>query len=88
MIEQALDRTLDALDDALERAGIGVEQVVAFLLVGGSSRIPRVAQRLSELFDRPLAIDPDPKSSIALGAARAALVQQGRAAGRNARPAG
>ena len=77
MIEQALDRTLDALDDALERAGIGVEQVVAFLLVGGSSRIPRVAQRLSELFDRPLAIDPDPKSSIALGAARAALVQQG-----------
>jgi len=77
MIEQGLDRTLDALDDALERAGIGVEHVAAFLLVGGSSRIPRVAQRLSELFNRPLAIDADPKSSIALGAARAALVQQG-----------
>ena len=42
----------------------------AILLTGGSSRIPRIAQLLSERFDRPIAIDADPKAIVALGAAR------------------
>ena len=39
------------------------------LLVGGSSRIPLVAQLVSEQLGRPVAVDADPKNAIAKGAA-------------------
>lgn len=81
MIERDLDRTLDVLEETVERAGIAMAAIEVIALIGGSSRIPRVAQRLSEAFDRPLVIDADPSSSIALGAARAALTQSGTVAG-------
>ncbi|WP_394249890.1 Hsp70 family protein [Arthrobacter pityocampae] len=72
MIEPALEDTLVTLRAALENAGVRAEELAAILLIGGSSRIPLVAQLLSEEFDRPLAIDVDPKASVALGAAFAA----------------
>ena len=75
MIDAPLDRTLDALENAIDSAGLSPDQLEAILLIGGSSRIPLVAQRLSEKFDRPLAIDADPKAAIALGAARSTLIQ-------------
>ncbi|MHA6507881.1 Hsp70 family protein [Tessaracoccus sp. Y1736] len=73
MIDEHLERTVGALDDAVEGAGVDISDVDAIVLVGGSSRIPRVAQRLSELFDRPIVVDQDPKSSTAMGAARGSL---------------
>ena len=75
MIEPSLERTLEALDRTIDSAGRYPEQLSMLVLIGGSSRIPLVAQRLSERFDRPLAIDADPKASISLGAARAALAR-------------
>ncbi|WP_247828481.1 Hsp70 family protein [Arthrobacter antioxidans] len=69
MIEPALGDTLVTLRSALESAGVRGEDLTAILLIGGSSRIPLVAQLLSEEFDRPLAVDVDPKASVALGAA-------------------
>ena len=75
MITPSVDRTIDAVDDALESADLEPPQLEAILLIGGSSRIPRVAQRLSERFDRPIAVDADPKAAIALGAARTALIR-------------
>ena len=75
MITGPIDRTIDAMDDGLDSAGLEPEQLESILLIGGSSRIPRVAQRLSERFDRPIAVDADPKAAIALGAARTALVR-------------
>lgn len=71
MIEHHIERTLDVVADALEAAAVRVADVDAILLTGGSSRIPRIAQLLSERFDRPIATDADPKAIIALGAARA-----------------
>jgi hypothetical protein len=72
LIENQLDRTLDVLDTAVENAGLGMSEIDAILLVGGSSRIPRVAQRFSELFDRPIVSGADPQLTVAVGAARAA----------------
>lgn len=72
MIADDLERTVDAFEDALTDAGADLDEVDAILLTGGSSRIPRVAQVLSARFDRPIAIDADPKAIIAMGAARAA----------------
>jgi molecular chaperone DnaK len=71
MIEEGVERTIDVLTDALESAGVEPADLEAILLTGGSSRIPRIAELLSERFDRPIAIDADPKAIVALGAARA-----------------
>ncbi len=75
MIDGSVEQTIDALEDALDAADVTPEQLESVLLIGGSSRIPLVTQRLSERLDRPTAIDADPKSSIALGAARTALIR-------------
>ena len=73
MTGNLVDRTIDSLDAALESAGVEPEQLATILLVGGTSRIPRVAQRLSEAFNRPIAMPEDPASAIAIGAARASF---------------
>ncbi|WP_250037863.1 Hsp70 family protein [Paractinoplanes maris] len=69
MIAPALEDTIAATRRALRGAGAQVGQVSAVLLAGGSSRIPLVAQLLSEEFGRPVVADPHPEHSIALGAA-------------------
>lgn len=71
MIEDGVGRTLDVVSGVLSSAGLDPDDVEAILLTGGSSRIPRIAQLLSERFDRPVAVDADPKAIIAMGAARA-----------------
>ena len=71
MIEDGLGGTVDVVANLVESAGVVPEDVAALLLTGGSSRIPRVAQLLSERFDRPVAVDADPKAAISLGAVRA-----------------
>lgn len=70
MIEEQIARTADVLDEAISASGVPLKHIDAVLLTGGSSRIPRVAQLLSERFNRPIAIDADPKAIIALGAVR------------------
>nr|WP_221377180.1 Hsp70 family protein [Actinoplanes polyasparticus] len=69
MISPALEDTIAATRRALRGAGVDAGQVSAVLLAGGSSRIPLVAQMLSEEFGRPVVADPHPEHSIALGAA-------------------
>jgi molecular chaperone DnaK len=73
MIEEPVRETVDALECSLQDLGLDAGDLTAVLLIGGSSRIPFVAQLISEQFDRPIAVDADPKSSICLGAAVAAL---------------
>jgi actin-like ATPase involved in cell morphogenesis len=80
MIEEPLRETVDALERSLDELGLEADDLSAVLLIGGSSRIPLVAQLISEQLDRPIAVDADPKSSICLGAAVAALRARPRAA--------
>jgi molecular chaperone DnaK len=79
MIEDGIERTIDVLAGALETAGVQSADLESILLTGGSSRIPRIAELLSERFDRPIAIDADPKAIVALGAARALADPRGDA---------
>jgi actin-like ATPase involved in cell morphogenesis len=72
MLRLPLSETIEALRRALRSAGVEPEDVTAVLLVGGSSRIPLVAQLVSAELGRPVAVDADPKHTIALGAALAA----------------
>lgn len=72
IIRPSIAETIAALRRALGSAGIEPADVSKVLLVGGSSRIPLVAQMVSAELDRPVAVDAHPKHAIPLGAAIAA----------------
>jgi molecular chaperone DnaK len=73
MIRPHVTRTIEALHQALRSAELTAHDLDVVLLVGGSSRVPLVAQLVSAELGRPVAIDADPKAAIALGAALFAL---------------
>jgi molecular chaperone DnaK len=66
----ALADTITTLSRAMRSAGIDRDDVDAVLLVGGSSRIPLVAELVSTEIGRPVAVDAHPKHLVAMGAAR------------------
>ncbi|HYP73511.1 MAG TPA: Hsp70 family protein, partial [Microbacterium sp.] len=70
MIDDEIERTVALFARARADAGLDDEEIHAIVLSGGTSRIPRVAQQLSDAFDLPLKVDADPKAVVALGAAR------------------
>jgi hypothetical protein len=72
MIRPRLADTIGALRRTLKSADIEPGQLKGVLLVGGSSRIPLVAQTVSAALGRPVAVDAHPKNAVALGAALAA----------------
>lgn len=69
MVRPRLAETFEALDRAVRSAGLTMDQVSRILLVGGSSRMPLVAEMLQRASGRPIAVDAHPKYAIALGAA-------------------
>jgi molecular chaperone DnaK len=81
LIEEPIRDTVDALEQSLGQLDLEPADLTAVLLIGGSSRIPLVAQLISEQLDRPIAVDADPKSSICLGAAVSAVLGQAAPAG-------
>jgi actin-like ATPase involved in cell morphogenesis len=72
MVRPTLNDTIDSLRRALRSADVEASELDKVLLVGGSSRIPIVAQMVSAELDRPVAVDADPKFAVASGAALAA----------------
>lgn len=90
MVRPQIASTIDALRRALSSAGVEATAVKAVLLVGGSSRIPLVAQMITEALGRPVNVDAHPKHSIALGAALAAAPgrKEAAAAAASGGPAG
>jgi actin-like ATPase involved in cell morphogenesis len=72
MIRLQVAETVEALRRALRSADLNPPDLDAVLLVGGSSRVPLVAQLVSAELGRPVVVDADPKAAIALGAALSA----------------
>ncbi len=72
MVSTPLAETTKALRRALQGAGVQPSEVKKVLLVGGSSRIPLVAEMVSAELGRPVAVDIHPKHSVAFGAGIAA----------------
>ncbi|KAK1930136.1 Luminal-binding protein 5 [Phytophthora citrophthora] len=66
-----LERTMIPVREVLEANNMGSDEIDAVVLVGGSSRIPWVRQRLTDMFQgrAPLS-DIDPDLAVAYGAAR------------------
>ena len=76
-LREPLQLTIDSLARAIRDAGLRPDDIGSVLLVGGSSRIPMVAGLVSQELGRPVAVDANPKHSIAAGAARAAAKAAG-----------
>ena len=69
LIEPMVARSLKACRRAVRDAGIEVEEVEAVVMVGGSTRVPRVREAVGELFGRAPLTDIDPDQGVAIGAA-------------------
>ena len=70
MIAPALIEPLRAFRRGVASAGISASDIHTVLLVGGSSRVPLVAETVAGELGRPVAVDTHPKHAVALGAAR------------------
>ncbi|UFH50085.1 Fe-S protein assembly chaperone HscA [Pseudomonas sp. KNUC1026] len=69
LIEPMVARSLKACRRAVRDANIEIEEVSAVVMVGGSTRVPRVRQAVGGLFGREPLIDIDPDQVVAVGAA-------------------
>lgn len=77
MIEDELERTMNAVNKALKDASLLPSAIDKIILVGGSTRIPRISEMLEEKFGRLPHSEIDPDLCVALGAA----IQAGREMG-------
>jgi Fe-S protein assembly chaperone HscA len=69
LIDPIIDRTLRPCLQALQDAGIKPPDIDEVVMVGGSTRIPLVLQRVQELFGRVPHTELNPDEVVALGAA-------------------
>jgi molecular chaperone DnaK len=77
LIQPILDRTIGPSKQALKDAGLKPEQIDEVVLVGGSTRIPKVRALVQDLFKRTPHTDLNPDEVVALGAAVQANILSG-----------
>lgn len=77
LIAPILQRTVAPCKQALADAGISPQQIDEVVLVGGSTRIPRVRALVKELFQREPHTELNPDEVVALGAAVQANILAG-----------
>jgi molecular chaperone DnaK len=69
LVDDLLDRTMGPVRQALADAGVDPKQIDEVVLVGGSTRMPRVQQLVREFFGREPHRGVNPDEVVAVGAA-------------------
>ena len=69
LVEDLIDRTLEPCRVALKDSGFGAGEIDEVLLVGGSTRIPLVQQKVKQLFGKEPNRSVNPDEVVAIGAA-------------------
>ena len=77
LIEPMIRKTLMSCRRALRDAGIGNHDIIEVVMVGGSTRVPRVRQKVGEFFECEPLVTIDPDRVVAIGAALQADVLVG-----------
>ncbi len=77
LIQPVIDRTVGPCRQAMKDAGLKPEGIDEVVLVGGSTRIPKVRALVKELFHREPHTDLNPDEVVALGAAVQANILSG-----------
>lgn len=69
IIDNEVSKVINIAKEALNKSGLKVEELDGILLVGGSTRIPKVQDELAKTFGRPLIKNVNVDEVVALGAA-------------------
>jgi len=81
LIDGLIDKTLRACKKSLRDAGLTADQIDEVILVGGSTRTPRVGEKVAALFGAEPLCSLDPDQVVAMGAALQAEVLVGNKSG-------
>lgn len=77
LIDTMLLETMEGISKVLKDAELGTGDIDEVLLVGGSTRIPRVQDMIQEKFGKAARTDVNPDEAVALGAAVQAGLKSG-----------
>jgi len=77
LIDELLLETLNSVKNVLEAAELSSEEIDQVILVGGSTRIPRVRELLCDFFEKEPHAEIDPDQAVAKGAAVQAGIKSG-----------
>jgi len=69
LVEDLVDRVEEPCRRAIEDAGVSLDEIEQVLLVGGMTRMPRIQQKVQEIFEREPNRDINPDEVVAIGAA-------------------
>jgi molecular chaperone DnaK len=69
LVEELIERTIAPIRTALKDAGVSASEVHDVILVGGMTRMPKVQEKVKELFGKEPRKDVNPDEAVAVGAA-------------------
>ncbi|MGZ8982940.1 MAG: molecular chaperone DnaK [Methylotenera sp.] len=77
LVEDLIERTMAPCRTAIKDAGVSIEDITDVILVGGQSRMPKVQEKVKEIFGKEPRKDVNPDEAVAVGAAIQGGVLQG-----------
>ncbi len=77
LVEDLIDRTVGPCQTALKDAGLSASDINEIILVGGMSRMPKVQEKVKEIFGKDPHKGVNPDEVVAIGAAIQGGVLQG-----------
>ena len=77
LVEDLIERTMAPCKIALKDAGVKISDIADVILVGGQTRMPKVQEKVKEIFGKEPRKDVNPDEAVAVGAAIQGGVLQG-----------
>jgi molecular chaperone DnaK len=69
LVEELIERTIAPCRTAIKDAGVSIADIHDVILVGGMTRMPKVQEKVKEVFGREPRKDVNPDEAVAVGAA-------------------